>query len=1574
MTDETDRPSITPRGGIRVEPRSDEPTAPSPRVDEEEAAAPEEDVIELTQPLQDFAAVDDGDEDSERLSLLGVEERPASAHLKETDLTADWVARAEWFEQQAEKDVDHKSRARTLVVASELWAMAGNLEHARRIAEHAAKLSPAIALRQARQLAAQLGDHTATCSALTTEGLSSTSPAAKAHAAFACAEVARLKLKDTSASLRHFEQGARHAPSDPRPTLFKLAKQLGGSSRPPSLRIAEGEELDPLREATQLLVAMRGQTPAKDAPPGSPLGAFVVARAALEEGKRGAAAEALLQLAEVPEFSRAARWLASSLLAQEQNTRQQSADLLSELLNERANAALRRVLAGRALELGDNEAAQLSLLQDQVDDDADLAFTSTDHVAIGALCGAPEQLLGSWLDAAEKQDELKPLVWSVVSALKLDRQAAPLNDSDDALLLGLGSLLGKPERLPEFEARVAAVDTASSHPALLRLMRLEGALNRGDGETLARALVEGLSADSAERQSQAQFAAGLIRERSGEEEAADEHYGRALRSTYFGEAAARALLARLPRQRASKLLETLADSSKDAERKALLLLEAALVSEDGSTAAALCQRALDTDPAAPWATVLGERFAGTPGEATAWVKRQLEQVDSDWDRAILHMRQSLYATDPATRAGALADAWQAWPRDAALASLLEHATPQDAHTRARMREQLVALDEDSSAQAQLLLEAAWLYEACGGAEQAARCAEKAAARQPLAHHCLYRTAARHPQALLVKRQLQEQLSTATQPNHRADLCLRLAELERRDGHADACLKWLAEAVSHAPTHLPALAELERAAMNNADATHLLSAMTRLASLLPAQDALAPALLSARLERLENGWSAAYPHLRLAARASHTSSFVARQLLSHARAIADYPMALSMTLLLASRATQPLDQAILLLRAAEVTVQIGKGAEALDILRTALDIHPTYLPALELYAQILTDGEQWARAAEAHEGMGGRSRVVVHQVAHWYEAANLWIDKVDDRERGLLCLERASNLDPTADGVFERLKTFYEQSGDFDKLQRAVERRLSSTRDREELARLQLVKAQVLIASGDTRGAREALLAVIRNSPENVEGLTSLADLAERDGDALSAEHALLQLVRLNADPRVQADVYARLATLYQGALQNPKRALRCYQEVLRRRPEDEEAFDAMLSVYVDAGQTARALELLEKRQSGAETDTEQVELALRTADLMALDPAYTAQTEQAYADLLKRWPTAPNVIDAVARYYVNTDREQFVADWAARLLKQLRDDASKQKFDPEPMGLLAVLADVLEDKPMAGVVAAARSFLEGDPKPFPGAGGAAMSRHLDAQLAPSGVSNALRILLVQTRGLLDQALELNLGPLAPKRVVNDRVTLAFEHKARSMGMSVPELFVTTVEPTLSLVTGNPSRIVLGSYWIDDAPKGALDFLAWRCLKSDQARVGLFTQLDKNRLYTVLLAFLSCFVEIRQPAPDRDLFATTRRRVLQRLPRTIDDDMPVLALEVLTQLREAEPDLSDAVCRWVNRSALLASGDLEAALFALEVLEEGSPVIREGRSPESFLVAPQSRDLFLYMHSDAFLSALRTARE
>jgi hypothetical protein len=1559
------------------------------------ASTPTADAANDTLPLRGFAAVSEPLNGDKQDRAVGGDERSANSHLSEAGVLSEWIARAEWLEREAALDPDLKRKARALTVASELWAMAGNPTQSQAVAAQATKLGSWVGQRQARQLLFASGDAKGTVSLLTAEALTAPTAHTRAHAATFAAELSRLKLADTSAALKHWEQASRILPSDPRPHLFKLSKQLGTSGKVPSLQWPAEPQFDVLRQLAQEVARLRSDAPSASGSatpatrPGEPVAtdpsgaectqAFVDVLRALARGEREAAADALQRFGRAAEFSRPARWLAAALLAPTATTRPRARSLLQELLTERGSASLRRLLAARMLELADTAGTQQALQQEtRSEDEAELAFSPLDHLALGALCRASAEVLSPWLTRAAQTEELKPLVWAVISALELPRERPAFSDSRATAALSFAQALAKASDPSALQAAARQYGAAFGSKPLVALLNAEHAWSQGDLTHLEPALLA-MTASSDEQTNQAHYALGLWHEAAGAIEQADRHYALALRSEVFSEAAARALFARLPKDRTRKLLTTLADASADPERKCSLLLEALLLERPGHQDLEMCERAHAADERSVLVPFLALRTARTrkdPLEELRWRALMLAHKLDDWERTLVLLQQGLLEPTADGRRTRLAEAFRTWPRDWALAGMYEREQSAPPMERAKLREQLAALQKDTSFQSQLLLEAAWLYESAGSAADAARGAALAAPVQPLAEPCLMRNAPGQAQGESVREHLQRQLAGPVEsPQRAAELYLALAELEAAERRPEKHIECLAQAVAQVPDHLPSLAALEAAALWQVNAKASLTATSQLAAVLPAQDAPALVLLAARLEKLENGWAAAYPVLKQTPRLPRLPLYLERQLLAQARFMGHDAMAYEMTRRLCDVAGSKLDVAILNLRAAELAARLDDTDSALSHLGRSLEAEPRYLPALALSAQLLQQRGKLADAAAVHERLSNVCRVTAHRVTHGLAAATLWLDQLGDRERGLTCLERAAALDPADAQVFERLSNLYQERGEHTKLEAALNRRLEVVSNRENIASLQLLKSQVLVAAGNTKKARESLLLVIKASPENVEALTSLATLSEQDGDPLSAEHALLQLVRLNNDPQVQADVYQRLAQLYRGPLSNPKRALRCYQEVLRRRPHDAEAFDAMLRAHVDAGLAERAVELLEQQCANEPERERKLELQLKMAELQASSKALQASAEQTYAELLNLWPRDERVLHAAATFYVNTERAAYVSEWSRRLNQQARNACLAGEYANAPLAALRTVASVLGDSALSVLAGSALGLVSGSTAHFPPALGKAMARPLDGLLAPASVTSALRTLLMQTRGILDQALELNLAPLAPRRIMSERVRTAFETKARAMGIVMPsELFTTNVEPTVALVTGSPSRVILGSHWVTDAPPGVLDFVVWRLLKADQARVGLFIHLEPGRLQTVLLAFLSCFVEVKTPALDQALFETTRQRVASRLSKTLDDDLPVLALDVLTQLREGAPDLSDAVRRWVNRSALLATGDPQSALAALSVLSRGVNAEAAGPGLDTQTAKhPEARDLVASLLDDNFVEAYRRCR-
>ena len=124
------------------------------------------------------------------------DERPAAAHLA---LDADrWTERAEWLETEAHAATDPVAKARSLLVASEIWALVGDIARAREVATEASSMARSLPLvgRQLRALAAAEQDWKAVATALDLETRGAPTAEARVHAAYLNAEVHRLALKD----------------------------------------------------------------------------------------------------------------------------------------------------------------------------------------------------------------------------------------------------------------------------------------------------------------------------------------------------------------------------------------------------------------------------------------------------------------------------------------------------------------------------------------------------------------------------------------------------------------------------------------------------------------------------------------------------------------------------------------------------------------------------------------------------------------------------------------------------------------------------------------------------------------------------------------------------------------------------------------------------------------------------------------------------------------------------------------------------------------------------------------------------------------------------------------------------------------------------------------------------------------------------------------------------------------------------------------------------------------------------------------------------------------------------------
>jgi tetratricopeptide (TPR) repeat protein len=1520
------------------------------------------------------------------------DERPAAAQLTEQGLRGDWLARAEWMESEADSVRDPSARARMLIVSSELWAMAGDVRRAREAARRAADAAPAGALvaRQLRWLAAVERDFEGVRAALDIETRSAATPEARLHAALLNSDLCRVVLQDAQAAQKNAEMAGRIKPADPRVALMRVAQILSQPGQPQALKLPDAPELATLARAATELGQIRGtasteelgSTPGR--PPVTAHVALQIARRALADRDTARAAEALALLGGAPGLGRGALWLAATLFARDAATRRRSIPLLSALLRDQRSPAAVRALAARYVELGD--LGELWTLLERLGSSE--AFDVVDQVTFGVLLGEDPEAARPWLALLAAEDAYRPLASAGLSAVSPPADALDLLSGNprSRAEMALGRALANPAPGP-LETAFSAFMEANSDAPLGPALALELAVAQRDGRSVATELRQlGLGQEpSKEAERDHHLAAALVYEVSGALEEAEHAYAAALSVDPGHEAATRAQLSPDDPAAQAALLVNLSEQIADDTHRALCLVEAAVRSgpDDLDYYRNLLERAVKAAPDLPFVYRMGEELARAQGDAAelvGWLRRR-RQVATDPGEAALDLaREALLVadTDIEQARKLMEEAAQARPGDVALHELYERLSPGAGTDKGAWREAAAAASRGGKLP--LLLTAAVEYERAGDHEAASRCALSAAdlGDSDFAVVMAERLGATGAGAARLSEQLFARARTEDDPVVQRELYEQLSRIDRARGDQQSALLWQSAILERTPGYLPALRVLEHAYIGAARDAELEATAMALAQRLEGAEAVAHAALAARIRTRTRGWLEAKELVALAAKSANRSLWTLRQLAAYSRFSGDDEQLLPVYEELADRVSHALDVATLALRAAETAVRLGQIDRAKALLERAVDIVPNHLIALATQAEVLEGVSDFEGAAEALEAAAQVSNVDGHKVSAWHQAAVLWLDKVADRRRGLIALERAADLDITHEDVFVRLQALYVAEQDRPRLADLLQRRLDRTTEPHERVALEVTRGKALAEVGDRAAAKAALTAALEADPEHAEALDALAELSLVESDWKGAEEAWLRLAGHARTPERQAAIYLKLADLYSAHLDNLSRAELSYQEVLKRIPGDSATEEKLVKVYTRLGNSERALELQNRlvEQATSPEDKRRYTLGLAVVYLEAAkDPK---KAEAILEQMRKAWPQDALVLRARAEFHQRQGDQRALQLLLDRSTADARRALNTGRFEPHLFEILGTVAELKGAVDLARVTEATLLALEGQPSELPGVGQAAAQPDLDELTAPDPLNIPCRLLLRELGSALDQAFAVDFrsvraGPL-PAEAAEFGGRVAELGAAFELGPI--EAFVSPALGAVCLpASSTPCTLVLGSQLLDALDDPATWFLVVRCLKILSARAAALSRAAPIDLWPMAAALLSLLVPGWRPqAVDTKRLEESKARLASHLPHTLSPELQAAAHEVTGTLGNRGSQLGTAVNQWGNRVALLALGSPTVALRALALgLGASAALPPSGQERIRWIVRhPEARDLTVYGVSETYVEARKRA--
>lgn len=1506
------------------------------------------------------------EQSSDALPRVEEDAMPASDYVVH-ELDA-WRARSERVANDARLLEKHK-RARGLVVASELAAIAGDRARAIELAEEAWNESPnePLAVRQLRQLFAAEGRWEEVAPLLDSEVKAGQSPAIKGHAALLAADAARIARSAPDEAMKLYESAQRTSANDVRPSIARAVLAIASGKPLPLLRWPQHVGAEPLSEA--VVRRARGGEAAEDVE----LAEVLEGIAAYAETGRAShdLGEALDKLGASQSLGTAAQWLRIALDASDGKTRRAAFDRLGSIGDGRTAQEARLLLGLDLGELAPARDAAAVLARDYPS-----LETVTVHHAVSALSGQ-----------APRGDDLVP--FAEAPGCKTIGRALALAANEDV------SLAFAEQDPLDASTRVARRLAVGGHvePSLREKtsrgaqfgFALADAMGGGGARVTVEALTpllswEGAPADEALLRMLAALAESEIEQAiAAAREAAN------LDPTAFP--AALAALGFVTEDSEAIALATAEGSTAEA-RGAMVAVRLALLAirrNDLESAKRACDVALTNTPldaVAPFLAELRARRGGDFDGVIEAIRARAEAANDPIAKAANLVREIflLLGSDLATCIERAQEAWEHVPHDLTVRALYERIAGEGALGRAEWRAE-IAKNLTGEAKAETLLDAAREAERRGELENAERFASEAEAAGSGAEAIAlrHRVQARGNGAARLAEELLEAAKKTDEPAAQRELYEGLADLDLFSrGDTASAIMWHQAILEGSPDHLPSLRRLEHMLISVGREDDYEPIASQIARVLGPDSREAHVEIAARLRLRQAGaeWASVADLIDLAGERENPSLWSTRMMDALARVRSDNKASLRACDLLLARADRPLEVASLATRAAEASFRLGEIDRARGYLERALDADPQHPTALASVAELRRAAGDFRGAGEALEQMAQNQLVPEHRLEDWHAAAVIWLDKVHDTIRGRAALERAAEIDLGYADVFERLIALARAASETEIVNDLYQRRLGQLEDPVARAAVHVEHAKLLLEAGDRDGARISLTNALDAQPTNGEALEEGLRLAEEAEDWPEYEQYLIKFSKAQTDDAVQIGILKRLGALYEGPLPNPSRAEAVYKKILSHEEGNDEILARLVDVYIQLGDPDMAVETHQERvrlAQGADARRARLLELARILDEQANDaPRALKALEEARASD----PSDLEALAALAEFHTKHGRPDALSAALEQAIDELRGRLANDP-DLKSFHSLAKILELRGREDAVRVVRAAIAGLSGETTELVGAEDAAAMPDVDPLLCPPELLPEIRAFLDKAGEALEKSVPVDLRALKAAKLGTTNPTLKakIDAVARGFGLPDPDVVISRAMPLLCLPVGaKPFQIVIGDGIVSTDDDVGRRFALARTMKLCGARCAALIRVPPADLRVYLDALLH-YLQPEYPPPDMDaerLDEITKR--LQRfVPKKDEPELKRLAAEIVGSGALDIERLASAAATWGDRVALLAVGDLGAALRGVAWTLGQKDAPREPEELRKWLLEnPAARDLVMFAISDTYIEARQRA--
>ncbi|MCC6747689.1 MAG: tetratricopeptide repeat protein [Deltaproteobacteria bacterium] len=328
-------------------------------------------------------------------------------------------------------------------------------------------------------------------------------------------------------------------------------------------------------------------------------------------------------------------------------------------------------------------------------------------------------------------------------------------------------------------------------------------------------------------------------------------------------------------------------------------------------------------------------------------------------------------------------------------------------------------------------------------------------------------------------------------------------------------------------------------------------------------------------------------------------------------------------------------------------RVGDHQASIECYKDILNLEPQNLPALKALEGLYEKTGQTEAYLDVLEQQLDVTGSDEARMSLYQRMAVVWEEQFTKLDRAAECLEKILLIDDRNLATYRSLERLYRQDTRFEDLVDVLRRHVNATGDPHERIELYMKMGEVYEGPlQDKDRAIEAYTDILTFDPDHTQALDALARLYEEISDWSRAVDVMIRLVQLVDDAAYRVNVLYRLGRIYEEHLRDAATAEERYQQALEIDSTHEESMKALVEIYKQRGDWAKAAQMMIRAEAHSSNPLEKSRLLYEAgmAYLTQMDDEATAG--ELFARTLQVDPDHVAAGDPLSRIFFRDGRYQ----------------------------------------------------------------------------------------------------------------------------------------------------------------------------------------------------------------------------------------------------------------------------------------------------------------------------------------